>query len=440
MPPFAPKSGAKPRVVIVGAGFAGLSAARGLSRAPVEVTVVDRQNHHLFQPLLYQVATAALSPADIASPIRTILRDQPNATVILAEVTGIDTRAREVVTRDGRIPYDHLIVATGARHSYFGRDDWADYAAGLKRIEDATELRRRILLAFEQAEAAADPVRRRALLTFVVIGGGPTGVEMAGAIAELARTGLAREFRRIDPRSARVVLVEAADRLLASFDPGLSAAAAAALAGLGVEVRVNHPVTACDAMGVSLGGYRIDAETVVWAAGVMASAAGRWLGAATDKAGRVLVRPDLSLPGRPEVFVIGDTANVAGPDARPLPGTAPVAKQQGRYVAALVGARLRGRDLPPFRFRDLGMMATIGRRQAIVQFGRVRLKGGVAWLLWSAAHIYFLIGFRNRLLVALNWAWSYATYARGTRLITGAGLVPPQAPEAPRLPPVPSKP
>jgi NADH dehydrogenase len=407
------------RIVIVGAGFAGLSAAKGLAGTPYAITIVDRHNYHLFQPLLYQVATAALSPADIASPIRSILRGAENITVILAEVSGIDVAAREVVAEDRRIPYDVLILATGARHAYFGHDEWARYAPGLKRIDDATYLRQRILVAFEKAEAETDPEKRRALLTFVVVGGGPTGVEMAGAIAELARKGLSGEFRSIDTGSVRVILVEAADRVLTPFEPSLSEAAKRSLEKLGVEVRLGQSVTRCGADGVSLGGERIEAATIIWAAGVMASPAGRWLGAATDRAGRVIVGPELSVPGHPDIFVLGDTAHVAGPDGRPLPGVAPVAKQQGQYVAKLLKARLQGETLPPFRYRDFGNLATIGRSHAVAQIGRFRLTGYLAWVLWSVAHIYFLIGFRNRLLVAVNWLWNYLTFRRGARLITG---------------------
>jgi NADH dehydrogenase len=347
------------------------------------------------------------------------LRRQANARVVLAEVSGIDLEKREVLAEGRRLPYDHLLIATGARHAYFGHDEWARYAPGLKRIDDATYLRRRILLAFEKAELEEDEAERRALLTFVVVGGGPTGVEMAGAIAELAKKALAADFRAIDPGSTRVVLVEAGPRLLAPFDPALSEKARLSLVELGVEVHLGQSVTRCDSTGVSLGAERIDAATVVWAAGVMASPAGEWLRADTDRAGRVKVLPDLSLPGHPEVFVLGDTASVAGIQGQPLPGIAPVAKQQGAYVAGLLAARIRGEDKPPFRYRDLGAMATIGRKRAVVQMGGFRASGYVAWLLWSIAHIYFLIGFRNRLSVVLNWGWNYLTFQRGTRLITG---------------------
>ncbi len=408
-----------PRVVIVGAGFGGLSAAKGLAGTPFEVTLVDRNNHHLFQPLLYQVATAALSPADIASPIRGILSGQRNLRVMLAEVSGVDVIRKEVIVDSGRISYDYLVLATGARHAYFGHDDWAAFAPGLKTIDDATYLRRRILLAFERAENEADPEERQRLMTFVVVGGGPTGVEMAGAIAELAKRALASDFRSINPLCARIILIEGASRLLTPFDPSLSEAARLSLEQIGVAVRLGTAVTQCSCDGVRAGHEFIGARTIIWAAGVMASPAGRWLGAAVDRAGRVMVRADLSVPGHPDVFVIGDTAAVAGADGAMLPGVAPVAKQQGQYIARTLVARGHGRTAPAFRYRDFGSLATIGRSRAVAQFGRVRLSGVVAWVLWSAAHIYFLIGFRNRFVVALNWAWNYLTFQRGSRLITG---------------------
>jgi NADH dehydrogenase len=408
-----------PRVVIVGAGFGGLSAAKSLAGSDFEVTVIDRHNYHLFQPLLYQVATAGLSPADIASPIRGILTNARNINVVLGEVSGIDTARREVIAEGRRIPFDYLILATGAQHAYFGHDEWAAFAPGLKTIDDATYIRRRILLAFEKAETEPDPEERARLLNFVIVGGGPTGVEMAGAIAELANRALAKDFRSIDPRCARIILVEAAPRLLTPFDPSLSEGAKRSLEQLGVGVRLGAAVTAVDSNGVSMGAERIEASTVIWGAGVMASPAARWLHADTDRAGRVKVAADLSVPGQPNIFVIGDTAAAVGADGKPLPGVAPVAKQQGQYVAALLIARAHGQSLPPFHYRDFGSLATIGRKRAIVQVGRLKLTGFIAWVLWSVAHVYFLIGFRNRFVVAINWLWNYITFQRGTRLITG---------------------
>jgi NADH dehydrogenase len=407
------------RVVIVGAGFGGLSAAKALARTTFDVTIIDQHNYHLFQPLLYQVATAGLSPSDIASPIRSILSRQGNARMILARVSGIDPARREVAAEGQRFPYDQLILATGAQHAYFGHDEWAAFAPGLKTIDDATYIRRRILLAFEKAETEPDGAERARLMNFVIVGGGATGVEMAGAIAELAKRALAKDFRSIDPRSARIILVEAAPRLLGAFDASLSEAAKRSLEQLGVEVRLGAAVTALDDGGVSLGAARVEARTVIWGAGVMASPAGRWLAAEADRAGRVKVTPDLSVPGHPEIFVIGDTAAANGANGRPLPGVAPVAKQQGEYVARLLIAREQGRSLPPFRYRDFGSLATIGRKRAVIQMGRLKLQGFIAWTIWCVAHIYFLIGFRNRFVVALNWMWNYVTFQRGTRLITG---------------------
>jgi NADH dehydrogenase len=406
------------RAVIIGAGFGGLSAAKGLARAPFDVTVVDRHNYHLFQPLLYQVATAALSPGDIAGPVRGVLRHQRNANVILAKVSGIDVARREVVAEGRRIPFDELIIATGAEHAYFG-NDWASYAPGLKTIDDATYLRRRILLAFERAETEPDADERRRLLNFVVVGGGPTGVEMAGAIAELAKRALASDFRSIDPRSARIILLEAGPRLLPSFDATLSEKARHSLEQLGVEVRLGSGVTDCDGASVAIGRERIETRTIIWAAGVQASPAAEWLGVESDRAGRVRVQADLSVPGHPNIFVVGDAACALGADGQPLPGVAPVAKQQGQYVARLLVARAEGKTFPPFRYRDFGSLATIGRKRAVAQFGAFKISGLAAWLLWSVAHIYFLIGFRNRLAVALHWLWNYVTFQRGTRLITG---------------------
>lgn len=413
---------ARPRIVIVGAGFGGLSAAAGLSGADADVTVIDRRNHHLFQPLLYQVATAGLSPAQIASPIRAILRGAPNARVMLDKVSGIDKDRRCVRVEDREIAYDHLIVATGARHAYFGHDDWENAAPGLKNIEDATSIRRRILSAFEHAEQATDPQARRRFLTFVVIGGGPTGVEMAGAIAELAHVALRHDFRVINPRDARIVLVEAGPRVLPSFPAMLSEAAQRSLERLHVEVRLGRPVTGCDATGVTIGEEPLKAATIVWAAGVAASPAAQWLGVEQDRVGRVVVGPDLTVPGHPEIFVIGDTACARDGGGQPLPGLAPVAKQQGTYVAQVLRARLAGQPPPPpFRYRDWGTMATIGRRAAVADFGWLKLDGTLAWLLWGLIHISFLIGFRNRLVVMLDWLWSYVTFQSGARLITGPG-------------------
>jgi len=406
------------RVVIIGAGFGGLSAVKQLAKTPFDVTVVDRHNYHLFQPLLYQVATAALSPGDIAAPIRGIVRGQQNANVILAKVSGVDAVRREVVAEGRRIPFDDLIIATGAEHAYFGHD-WASHAPGLKTIDDATYLRRRILLAFERAETEPDAAERRRLLNFVVVGGGPTGVEMAGAIAELAKRALASDFRSIDPRSARIILLEAGPRLLPAFDPSLSETARRSLDQLGVEVRLGSGVTDCDCASVSIGRERIETSTIIWAAGVKASPAAEWLEVESDRAGRVKVQADLSVPGHPNIFVIGDAACAIGTDGNPLPGVAPVAKQQGQFVANLLIARAAGKTLPPFRYRDFGSLATIGRKRAVAQLGVFKISGLAAWLLWSIAHIYFLIGFRNRLAVALHWLWNYITFQRGTRLITG---------------------
>lgn len=427
----------RPRVVIVGAGFGGLAAAKALARAPVEVLLIDKRNYHLFQPLLYQVATAALSPADIAWPIRGIVGRQQNTSVLLGDVCGIDKARREVEFDGGRAGYDYLVLATGARHAYFGHDAWEPFAPGLKKIEDATDIRRRILVAFERAETERDPAEQCRLLSFVIVGGGPTGVELAGAIAELARKALAADFRNIDPRDAEITLVEAAPRLLGSFPETLATKAKQALEGLGVQVLLGQPVSACDEGGVMVGTRRLSARTIIWAAGVAASPAARWLSAESDAVGRVKVLPDLSVPGLPEVFVIGDTAHCPGADGRPLPGVAPLAKQQGTYVARLIAARATGRAAPePFRYRDPGSMATIGRKAAVAKLGRLSFSGTSAWLLWSIAHIYFLIGLRNRLAVALNWAWNYLTFQRGARLITGEVTREPKPPRraAPRLP------
>ncbi|WP_421708608.1 NAD(P)/FAD-dependent oxidoreductase [Algihabitans sp.] len=410
----------RPHIVIVGAGFGGLTVARKLAKAPVDITLIDRENHHLFQPLLYQVATAGLSPADIAWPIRRLVRSQKNTRVLLGEVTDVDQAGKRVRLSDRYIGYDVLVLATGATHGYFGNDGWAAHAPGLKAIDDATEVRRRLLLAFERAEMERDAARRHRLLTIVIVGGGPTGVEMAGAVAELARKALAADFRDVDPGQAQVVLVEAGPRVLAGFPEHLSDYAADALARLGVDVRLGKAVTACDAEGVALGDERVNAETIVWAAGVKASPAASWLGLDGDQAGRVPVGADLKPVGTQDVFVIGDTALTHDAAGRPLPGIAPVAKQQGTYVADAIKVRVAGRPPPaPFRYRDLGQLATIGRKAAVIAFRRLRLKRWLAWWLWGIAHIYFLISLRNRLIVATQWLWSYVSFERGARLITG---------------------
>jgi NADH:ubiquinone reductase (H+-translocating) len=417
-----PAPAAPPRVVIVGAGFGGLWAAKTLANAAVDIVVIDRENYHLFQPLLYQVATAGLSPADIAAPIRGIVGTNRNVTVMLGEVVGVDVVARSVSIMDGRhVPYDYLILATGARHAYFGHDEWELFAPGLKRIDDATEIRRRILLAFERAESETDPNERRRLMNLVIVGGGPTGVELAGAVAELARRALAKDFRNIDPRVTRIILVEAGPRLLPSFPEDLSHDALRRLEQLGVEVRLGAPVTAIDSSGVTVGPAHIEARTVIWAAGVAASPAGRWIEAKCDRVGRIEVDPDLSVPGHPEIFAIGDTALVFDAKGRPLPGIAPVAKQQGRYVGQWIKTRLHGAERSePFRYRSYGNLATIGRKAAVIDFGWIHLRGLVAWVIWSVVHVYFLIGFRNRAMVALDWLWAYFTFQRGARLITGS--------------------
>jgi NADH:ubiquinone reductase (H+-translocating) len=407
-----------PRVVILGAGFGGLEATKTLKRAPVEIILIDRQNYHCFQPLLYQVATAALSPADIAWPIRHILRRQKNATVFMAEVNGIDAGARVVNTKAGPFSFDFLVIATGVRNSYFGHDRWAEVAPGLKRIEDATRIRRSILSTFEEAELARDDAERKRLLTFVIIGGGPTGVEMAGAIAEVARQTLARDFRRIDPRTARIVLIEAGPRLLPNFSEQHSSYTRDTLTAMGVDVMTSSPVLQCDERGVDLSNGRIEGGSVIWAAGVMASPAAQWLSAEHDRAGRVVVRPDLSLQGFNDIFVIGDTASVKDASGRPVPGLASAAKQMGNYVGKLIAARVAGQSAAPFRYRHQGDLATIGRRAAVVELGHIQLRGFIGWMFWSAVHIYFLIGIRNRFVVAVTWLWSYVTFKRGARLIT----------------------
>lgn len=423
-------------VVIVGAGFGGLAAAQALVDADADVTVIDRRNFHLFQPLLYQVATASLSPADISAPIRSVLRRQGNARVMLDKVIGVDREKRLVLTEGGRaVPFDLLVLATGARHSYFGRDEWAEFAPGIKTLDDATRLRARILLAFERAELERDPSARRALLTFVVIGAGPTGVELAGSIAELARRSVTRDFCNIEADSASVILIEAGPRVLPSFREDLAQAAARSLEAMGVTLRLGQAVTEMTSHTVTAGGRLLPAATIIWAAGVKASAAGRWLGAETDRAGRVRVRPDFTIPGDAGIFVIGDTAAGVDASGRALPGVAPAAKQAGAWVGRLIAARLAGTPEPkPFAYADAGTMATIGRKSAVVDLGRLRLTGLSGWLLWSAAHVWFLIGFRNRFSVATSWLWSYLTFERGARLITGQDIARAATPDTPDAP------
>ncbi len=409
----------RPRVVIVGAGFGGLTVATKLAKADVDVTVLDRHNYHCFQPLLYQVATAELSPADIAWPIRHVLRRQKNVRVLLGTVDSIDLENRQVVADTVTVPYDELVLATGVTHSYFGNDEWEKWAPGLKRVEDATIIRRRLLIAFERAELSDDPAERERLLTFAIVGAGPTGVELAGSIIEVARHVMPNEFRHIDPRTARVILIEAGPRVLPAFPENLSAYTRESLERMGVEVMTSTRVTNCDETGVDLEGGRLEAATVIWAAGVVASEAGRWIGAQCDNAGRVIVNKDLSVPGRPEVFVIGDTASVKREDGSPVPGVAPAAKQMGAYVADVIASRARGAvPPPPFKYRHQGDIATIGRRSAVLKLGYMNLTGLIAWLFWCVAHIYFLIGARNRIAVAFKWVWDFATFQRGARLIT----------------------
>jgi NADH dehydrogenase FAD-containing subunit/uncharacterized membrane protein YphA (DoxX/SURF4 family) len=414
-----------PRVVIVGGGFGGVAAAKVLRKASCQVTLIDQRNYYLFQPLLYQVATAGLSPADIAGPIRGLFRNQPNMRVLLGTVTDVDLDRREVIVRDLRVPYDHLVIAAGARHSYFGHDEWARFAPGLKQIDDATNIRSRLLFAFEQAENAESAAMQREMLTFVIVGGGPTGVELAGAIAELARHGLAREFRAIDPTMARVILMQAGPRILPTFPESLSREATAALTALGVAVLTNSAVDRIDEEGVVVSGHRVAARNVFWAAGVMASPAAKWLKAEADPAGRVKVGEDLSVPGAPGVFAIGDTALSNGWQGKPVPGLAPAAKQQGRYVASVIRAHIDGRPRPaPFRYRHAGSLATIGRKAAVADFGRLQLSGPLAWWVWGVVHILFLSGMRNRLVVAVEWFWAYLTYHPSTRLITDEIQIP----------------
>ncbi|MHB8595908.1 MAG: NAD(P)/FAD-dependent oxidoreductase [Ktedonobacteraceae bacterium] len=408
----------QPRVVIVGSGFGGLLAARALRDAPVQVTVIDKSNHHLFQPLLYQVATAGLSPADISAPIRSILKKQANTRVLMAEVTGIDTQEQRVMAGELSVPYDYLIVATGACHSYFGHDEWEQYAPGLKSITDATAIRRDILLAFEAAERETDPEKRDALLTFVLVGAGPTGVEMAGAIGELAHKALVADFRNINPKSARIILVEAGPTILPVFPESQSRRAQKALNRLGVEVRTSAAVENITRDGVFIAGKLLPAKTVIWTAGVAASAAGQWLGADVDRAGRVKVTDNLALPNQPNVFVVGDTACVMQ-DGKLLPGVAPVAMQEGRYVASVIAQKVVGKDdVSQFHYHDKGSLATVGRSFGIVDIGRFRFSGFFAWVMWLFIHIFYLIGFRNRFVVMFQWAWAYLTFQRGARLIT----------------------
>jgi NADH dehydrogenase len=412
-----------PRVVVVGAGFGGLTAARALGDAPVAVTLLDRRNFHLFQPLLYQVATAALNPSDIAAPIRHVVRRQRNTTVLLADVREVDVSARIVRTDHGDLPYDFLVLAAGANDSYFGHDEWRTFAPGLKTVEDALEMRRRILLAFERAEWEKESVARQEWLTFVVVGGGPTGVELAGALAEIARHALAEDFRGIDPARARVILVEGADRVLPGFPPTLSESAARQLAGLGVSVRTGVRVTGIDGEAVWLGEERIGARTALWAAGVAASPLTRSLGVPVDRQGRVLVAPDLTVPGHPEIFVIGDASALVD-RGKAVPGVAPAAMQEGRHAAKNIRRAIAGRPLLPFRYVDKGTLATIGRAAAVADIRGWRLSGLLAWLAWLAIHIFFLIGFRNRALVMFEWAWAYVSWQRGARLITRADAAP----------------
>ncbi len=414
----------KPKVVVVGAGFGGLFAAKALARAPADIVLIDRHNYHLFQPLLYQVATAGLAPSDIAWPIRSIVTRHRNISVLLGEVEGLDLERRHVLLGGDRIDFDYLLMATGARDGYFGHEEWRRWAPGLKSVNDATALRRRLLLAFERAETCRDAEQRERLMQFVIIGAGPTGVELAGAVAELAHHTLARDFRRIDPRSAKVILVEAGPRVLPAFSEPLSSYAERSLRRLHVDVRLNSPVTACDADGVSIasndGEVKLRAATTLWAAGVAASPVGSWLGVETDRLGRVTVGPDLSITKDANVFVVGDAARVIDSAGGDVPGIAPAAKQQGRYVARVIEARIRNRNKPPpFRYRHAGNLATIGRRSAVVELGPLRLKGRLAWWLWGIAHIYFLIGLPSPLIVSIRWLWEYVTYGRGARLITG---------------------
>jgi NADH dehydrogenase len=414
-----PRSAHPHRVVIVGAGFGGLETTHRLAGAPVTITLIDRRNHHLFQPLLYQVATASLATSEIAWPIRYLLRHRPEVTTLFATVSGVDAQAKRVLLDDGdALPYDTLVLATGARHAYFGHDEWEPFAPGLKTLEDATTLRRRILVAFERAERETDPQRRAALLTFVIIGAGPTGVELAGTIAELAQDTLPPDFRNIDTHKTRVVLLEAGPRVLAGFPDDLSAYAQRSLESIGVEVMLGQAVTECTADSVVYGGHTLNTKTIIWAAGVRASPAAEWLAVPADRAGRLQVQPDLTVPGHPDIFAIGDTVVIADPDGKPVPGIAPAAKQQGRHVAETIKARLRGGTSSPVRYKHAGSLAQIGKRKAVIDFGSIKLRGTLAWWIWGIAHIYFLIGLRNRLSVAISWMWIHARDHRAARLIT----------------------
>lgn len=414
----------KPRVVIVGAGFGGLTAARRIAKLPVQVTVIDRKNHHTFQPLLYQVATAGLSPGEIAAPIRWILRGYPDIEVLLEEAVDFNLKKKHVVTKEQILDYDFLIIASGATHAYFGHDEWAALAPGLKTIEDALEIRRRVLLAFELAERQNNESQGAPQLQFVVIGGGPTGVELAGTLAEIARHAMNHEFRNIDPKKTRILLIEGSPRVLAAYSEELSRKAEEQLRHLGVEVRTSHTVTRIEPGAVWIGNELIRAAVVLWAAGVAASPLGRKLGVPVDRAGRVLVQPDLSIENHPEVFVIGDLAALQDENGKMLPGVAPVAIQQGDWVAETVACDLKNQPRRSFHYHDKGSLATIGRAAAVAQFGKFELSGYLAWLAWLFVHILFLIGFRNRLLVMIQWSWSYLTYERGARLITGSDDLP----------------
>lgn len=416
---MAPQS-AKPKIVVVGGGFGGLAAIDELNGVNADITIIDRRNHHLFQPLLYQVATAALSTSEIAWPIRHLLHKRIDVTTLLGEVVGVDTATKQVRLADGgHVPYDYLILATGAQHAYFGHDEWEPFAPGLKTLEDATLMRRKLLVAFERAEREPDVEKRKALVTFAIVGAGPTGVELAGAIIELARSTLAQDFRTVKPEEARVILIEAGPRVLANFKPNLSAYAQRALERLGVEVWLNKAVTAVDADGVTAGGEHLAAKTVLWAAGVESSPAAKWLGVPADRAGRTKVEADMSVPGHPEIFAVGDTATIVMPDGKPVPGVGDGAKQGGRHAARVIAARIAGDTTAmPFRYKHAGDLATIGKRAAVIDFGWIQLKGWIAWWAWSLAHIYFLIGVKNRLFVMLSWFWIYLTGQRSARLIT----------------------